>query len=87
MTYEPDEYMSQPDGNIILEEHIRYVKSNDGMLVKHITTRRFQGGDVLTLLHHPRAHLEQRPPCLQRIWEVVAGNHARWFAVVMAEQS
>ena len=45
MTYEPDEYMSQPDGNIILEEHIRYVKSNDGMLVKHITTRRFQGGN------------------------------------------
>lgn len=45
MTYEPDEYMSQPDGNIILEEHIRYVKNNDGMLVKHTTTRRFQGGD------------------------------------------
>ena len=45
MTYEPDEYMSQPDGNIILEEHIRYVKGNNGMLVKHITTRRFQGGN------------------------------------------
>jgi len=45
MTYEPDEYMSQPDGNIILEEHIRYVKGNNGMLVKHTTTRRFQGGD------------------------------------------
>lgn len=45
MTYEPDEYMSQPDGNIILEEHIRYVKGDNGMLVKHITTRRFQGGD------------------------------------------
>ena len=45
MTYEPDEYMSQPDGNILLEEHIRYVKNNDGMLVKHTTTRRFQGGD------------------------------------------
>ena len=45
MTYEPDEYMSQPDGNIILEEHIRYIKGDNGMLVKHITTRRFQGGD------------------------------------------
>lgn len=43
MTYEPDEYMSQPDGTIVLEEHIRYVKNKDGNLVKHITTRRFQG--------------------------------------------
>ena len=43
MTYEPDTYMSQPDGMIVLEEHIRYVKNKDGNLVKHITTRRFQG--------------------------------------------
>ena len=42
MTYEPDTYMSQPDGTIVLEEHIRYVKNKDGNLVKHITTRRFQ---------------------------------------------
>ena len=48
MTYEPDEYMSQPDGTIVLEEHIRYVKNKDGNLVKHITTRRFQGrGDYI----------------------------------------
>ncbi len=43
MTYEPDEYMSQPDGAIVLEEHIRYVKNREGRLVKHTTTRRFQG--------------------------------------------
>ena len=43
MTYEPDEYMSQPDGTIVLEEHIRYVKNGEGRLVKHTTTRRFQG--------------------------------------------
>ena len=43
MTYEPDTYMSQPDATIVLEEHIRYVKNKDGNLVKHITTRRFQG--------------------------------------------
>ena len=43
MTYEPDEYMSQPDGTIVLEEHIRYVKNGHGLLVKHTTTRRFQG--------------------------------------------
>ena len=42
MTYEPDAYMSQPDGMIVLEEHIRYVKNKDGNLVKHTTTRRFQ---------------------------------------------
>ena len=43
MTYEPDENMSQPDGTIVLEEHIRYVKNTEGRLVKHTTTRRFQG--------------------------------------------
>ena len=43
MTYEPDEYMSQPDGAIVLEEHIRYVKNTEGRLVKHTTTRRFKG--------------------------------------------
>ena len=42
MTYEPDNYMSKPDGKIVLEEHIRYVKNKDGNLVKHTTTRRFQ---------------------------------------------
>ena len=42
MTYEPDTYMSQPDGMIVLEEHIRYVKNKEGNLVKHTTTRRFQ---------------------------------------------
>ena len=40
MTYEPDEYMSQPDGAIVLEEHIRYVKNTEG-LVKHTTTSAF----------------------------------------------
>ena len=45
MTYEPDEYMSQPDGAIVLEEHIRYVKNREGRLVKHTTTRRFQGNN------------------------------------------
>ena len=43
MTYEPDEYMSQPDGKIILEEHIKYIKQNDGTLVKETTTRHFYG--------------------------------------------
>ena len=43
MTYEPDTYMSKPDGKTVLEEHIRYVKNKDGNLVKHTTTRRFQG--------------------------------------------
>ena len=42
MTYEPDTYMSQPDGMIVLEEHIRYVKNKDGNLVNHTTTRRFK---------------------------------------------
>ena len=45
MTYEPDEYMSQPDGKIILEEHIKYIKQNDGTLVKETTTRRFYGAE------------------------------------------
>ena len=32
MTYEPDEFMSQPDGKIIMEEHIKYIKHQDGKL-------------------------------------------------------
>ena len=36
MAYEPDEYMSQPDGKIILEKHIKYIKQNDGTLSKKL---------------------------------------------------
>ncbi len=42
MTYPPDEFMSQPDGRIVMEEHTRYVKESDGRLIKYKTIRRFQ---------------------------------------------
>ena len=45
MTYEPDKFMSQPDGKIILEEHIRYIKDENGVLRKYTVTRRFYGDD------------------------------------------
>jgi len=45
MTYEPDKFMSQPDGKIILEEHTRYIKDENGVLTKHTVVRRFYGDD------------------------------------------
>ena len=52
MTYEPDEFMSQPDGKIILEEHIKYVKDENGGLVKKTVTRQFFGEDDYVDSHH-----------------------------------
>ena len=52
MTYEPDEFMSQPDGKIILEEHTKYVKDENGVLVKKTVTRQFFGEDDYVDSHH-----------------------------------
>ena len=52
MTYEPDEYMSQPDGKIILEEHTKYIKDENGVLVKKTVTRQFFGMDDYVDSHH-----------------------------------
>lgn len=43
MTYEPDTFMSQPDGKIVYEEHIRYIKDENGVLTKQTVTRHFYG--------------------------------------------
>ena len=47
MTYEPDTFMSQPDGKIVMEEHIKYVKDHNGKLIKYTVTRRFYGDDYV----------------------------------------
>lgn len=47
MTYDPDNFMSQPDGKIVMEEHTRYVKDHNGKLIKYTVTRRFQGNDYI----------------------------------------
>lgn len=45
MTYPPDEYMSQNDGKIIMEENIKYIRTDNGSITKVVTTRRFYGDD------------------------------------------
>ena len=45
MTYPPDEYMSQNDGKIIMEEYIKYIRTDNGSITKVVTTRRFYGDD------------------------------------------
>ena len=45
MTYPPDEYMSQNDGKIIMEENIKYIREDNGSITKVITTRKFYGDD------------------------------------------
>jgi hypothetical protein len=44
MTWEPDTYFNQPNGEIVLQQRITYKKSN-GKLVKEIVTRHFYDDD------------------------------------------
>ena len=37
MTYPPDEYMSQNDGKIIMEENIKYIRTDNGSITKVVT--------------------------------------------------
>ena len=43
MTYEPDSYMSQPDNKLVREEHIKYVKDDNGNITMHTVVRHFYG--------------------------------------------
>jgi len=43
MTYEPDSYMSQPDNKLVREEHIKYVKDDNGKITMHTVVRHFYG--------------------------------------------
>lgn len=43
MTYEPDTYMSQPDGKMIREEHTSYYYDEKGKLIRHKVVRKFFG--------------------------------------------
>ena len=43
MAYEPDEYMSQPDGKMIREEHTSYYYDEKGKLIRHKVVRKFFG--------------------------------------------
>ena len=43
MTYEPDSYMSQPDNKLVREEHIKYVKDDNGKITMHTVVIHFYG--------------------------------------------
>ena len=54
MTYEPDTFMSQPDGKIVWKNIFKYIKDQNGKLIKYTVTRRFHGDDYKTVKrqHH-----------------------------------